>query len=622
MSKTIDKIKEAKTNFNNNITQRVKSNTPLQLRYVLGVYFLTIFFMMIFRVVIFFVHCATTLSDLNIVMLLRSLLQGIRFDSLAVCRVFMPFLLLMFVFALTNYNRRWFLRPLHIILTFLCSLLFLIHTLDAAYFTYFQSHINIIVLSWMKTPKYLFEVLLHSPIYLLYIIVFLGSVIWFLWLMYCLYNATLFKTIPPYNAKQPVAKVIVVGLILFGLCFIGIRGKITEKNPVTMSSAYFSDNDFFNQLGVSPVFSILKSFEEEKEIKKNNVPYIDPIKAREIVAQEFANCDDILGVMPELKEKTNILFVVMEGITSKDISRQRTPNLYRVSTSSLNFTNVYADGEHSYNGLFSILFAYPNIFSNNSMVSTVIPKMNGLPTLLKQYGYKTFFFTSKAQKTDNTTRYLLANDIDIIFSGKANDLKKDAKALTEANAPFFACVFVSKDNVKNHIKASDKKVGQVLNEAKKYSWFKNTLIVFVGANGYNTKVPLYFYAPKMFKAEKNNTIACQMDIMPTILAMLDKDYKNETMGLNIYTERRSFAFSSKQDEMTVRNNNFVYTWNKNKKYEFKNIGTKDTNINTSDTLIKVETFSDEEMATKMKEYVFSMFQASEYNIAQKKMKKQ
>ena len=127
MSKTIDKIKEAKNNFNNNITQRVKSNTPLQLRYVLGVYFLTIFFMMIFRVVIFFVHCATTLSDLNIVMLLRSLLQGIRFDSLAVCRVFMPFLLLMFIFALTNYNRRWFLRPLHIILTFLCFLLFLIN---------------------------------------------------------------------------------------------------------------------------------------------------------------------------------------------------------------------------------------------------------------------------------------------------------------------------------------------------------------------------------------------------------------------------------------------------------------------------------------------------------------
>lgn len=620
MSNTIDKIKEAKNNFNSNITQRVKTNTPLQLRYVLGVYFLTIFFMMIFRVVIFFVHCVTTLSDLNFVMLLRSILQGIRFDSMVVCRMLAPFILLMFVFALINFNRRWILRPLHIILTFLCFLLFLFHTLDAAYFTYFQSHINIIVLSWMRTPKYLFEVLLHSPIYLLYILVFLGSLAWFFWLMYCLYNATLFKTIPPYNAKQPIAKVIIVGLILFGICFIGMRGRITEKNPVSFSSAYFSDNDFFNQLGVSPVFSIIKSFEEEKEIKKNKVPYIDPIKAKEIVAQEFANRDDVIGVMPELKEKTNILFVIMEGITSKDISRQKTPNLYNVASSSLSFTNVYADGEYSYNGLYSILFAYPNIFSNNSMASTVIPKFDGLPTLLKQYGYKTFFFTSKAQNTDNTTRFLLANDIDVIYSGKANDLKRDAKALTQAKAPFFACVFVSKDNDRNSLKSSDKKIAQILREAKKYSWFKNTLTVVVGANGYDAKIPLYFYAPKIFKAEKNNSLACQMDIMPTLLAMLDKNYRNETMGLNIYTERRSFAFSSKKDEITVRNDNFIYVWNKNKEPKFKNMGIEDMNTLQNDSL-SVQIFSDQEMSVKMKEYVFSMFQTSEYNIAQKKMKK-
>ena len=621
MSNTIDKIKEAKNNFNNNITQRVKTNTPLQLRYILGVYFLTIFFMMIFRVVIFFVHCISTLSDLNFVMLLRSLLQGIRFDSLMVCRMLAPFLLLMFVFALTNLNRRWFLRPLHLILTFLCFLLFLIHTLDAAYFTYFQNHINIIVLSWMRTPKYLFEVLLHSPIYLLYILVFLGSLVWFFWLMYCLYNSTLFKTIPPYNAKQPIAKVIIVGLILSALCFIGMRGRIVEKTPISLSSAYFSDNDFFNQLGVSPIFSILKSFEEESEIKKNNIPYIDPIKAKDIISQEFANRDDVIGTMPELKEKTNIMLVVMEGITSKDVSKRKTPNLYNIASSSLNFTNVYADGEYSYNGLYSILFAYPNIFSNNSMVSTVIPKMNGLPTLLKQYGYKTFFFTSKAQKTDNTTRFLLANDIDVIYSGKANDLKKDAKVLSQANAPFFACIFVSKDKGKNNLKSSDNKVSQILREAKKYSWFKNTLIIFAGANGYNEKIPMYFYNPKIFKTEKNNTIACQMDIMPTILAILDKNYKNETMGLNIFTERRSFAFSSKKDVMTVRNDNLIYTWHKNKKAEFKNMGIEDMNTIQYDSL-SVQIFSDKEMSSKMKDYVLSMFQTAEYNIAQKKMKKQ
>ncbi|MDY6394496.1 MAG: hypothetical protein SPL07_06700, partial [Bacteroidales bacterium] len=84
--------------------------------------------------------------------------------------------------------------------------------------------------------------------------------------------------------------------------------------------------------------------------------------------------------------------------------------------------------------------------------------------------------------------------------------------------------------------------------------------------------------------------------------------------------RRSFAFSSKKDEITVRNDNFIYVWNKNKEPKFKNMGIEDMNTLQNDSL-SVQIFSDQEMSVKMKEYVFSMFQTSEYNIAQKKMKK-
>ncbi|MDO5759832.1 MAG: sulfatase-like hydrolase/transferase [Bacteroidota bacterium] len=607
------------SNLNKNITQSVKSNMPLQLAYMLGVYFLCVFFMMIFRVLIFFVHCATTLSDLSFVMLFRSLLQGIRFDSTMICGILSPFLLLMLIFSIINFNRRWIYRPLHILLSIVCCLLFLISFLDAAYFTYFQSHINVVVLSWMRTPKYLFDVILHSPAYLFYILAFLGILAWFAWLMYCLYNATLFKTIPPYNAKQPLAKTLIIGCLLCLICFVGMRGRITEKKPLTLSAAYFSDNDFFNQLGVSPMFSIFKSYQEEKNSQKDNIAYIDPVKGREIVGQEFANRDDVSFAMPTLKEGTNILMVILEDVTLENVNGKEMPALYNISKQSLSFNNVYADGEYIYNGLYSILFSYPNIFSSNSMISTIIPKMEGLPTLLKQHGYKTFFFTSKEQSTDNTTRFLLANDIDIIFSGRANDLKQDGKVLSSTNQPFFACVLVSNDKTKNNLRSIDNKISQILSEAKKYAWFKNTLIIFAGANGYAKKVPVYFYAKNIFSAEKNNTLACQMDITPTIMAMMDNSYRNKTLGFNIYSQRRSFAYSAKKDEIMVVSPNATYTWNKNKKENIDIQQDSTLKIEDGDT-IYLPTLSSKDLSEKMKEYVFSMYQTAKNNTSQMKIK--
>lgn len=614
-------IRQNFNNFNKNITQSVKSNTPLQIRYILGVYFLCVFFMMIFRVLIFFVHCATTLSDLDFVMLLHSLLHGIRFDSTMICRVLSPFLLLMIIFSLTNFNRRWIHRPLHLILTLICFFLFLVSFLDAAYFTYFQSHINVVVLSWMRTPKYLFEVILHSPVYLVYIVAFLGVLAWFSWLMFWLYNATLFKTIPPYSAKQPVLKTIVISCFVCCLCFIGMRGRITDSKPLTISAAYFSDNDFFNQLGVSPMFSIYKSYQEERDSNKENISYIDPVKGREIVGQEFANRDDIAFAMPAIKEGTNIIMVIMEDVTQEKVTRREMPALYNISKQSLSFTNVYADGEYIYNGLYSTLFAYPNIFSDNSMFSTVVPKMRGLPTLLKQHGYKTYFFTSKEQSTDNTTRFLLANDVDSVYSGKANDLRREGKVLDKANLPFFACLLISHDETKT-LKTIDKKVKQILSEAKKYSWYKNTLLIFVGANGYAKKIPVYFYANHIFKPQKNNTLACQTDIVPTIMSMMDESYRNETLGLNIYSQRRSFAYSAKKDEITTIADNAIYTWNKDKS-EHISITKQDsvTKIEGNDTVF-VPVLSDKDLSVKMKEYVFAMYQMAKNNISQMKMKRE
>ena len=103
-------------NINSNITNTVKSYLPLQIQYLFGVFGLGLFFMLLYRVINFAVHSFMTFSDVNIILLLRSLLMGIVFDTVTMGWIFLPFALLMAAAAVFNINKRWFYRPLQLLL--------------------------------------------------------------------------------------------------------------------------------------------------------------------------------------------------------------------------------------------------------------------------------------------------------------------------------------------------------------------------------------------------------------------------------------------------------------------------------------------------------------------------
>ena len=612
--------------INANITQKVKANIPLQFQYVLGVYFLSLFFMMLYRIASFFIHCflSLNLSDFNLWFLLRSVVVGIRFDSIALCYLLSLWLVVMFLGTLFSFNRKYIYRPLHIILCFVCFCLFLVSALDTAYFSYFNSHINIVALSWLQTPKYLTEVIARNPQYILYGVVFLLTIAWFLWLMYSLYNATLFRTIPPYSSKQPIAKTIILGIILGVVCFIGARGRIIEKKPLSISDAYYCDNDFFNQLGVSPVFNLAKSFDERKHLREQSFPVVDAIQAKQIIDQEFMNRDDANNITPSLPENTNIVFILMEDVSLDNITRKEMPNLYNIYRTSLAFTNVYSNGISAYDGLYSTLYSYPNVFSSNPMEETIMPKMDGLPNELQDRGYKTLYFTTIAQKQNNVSRFLSYNGIENIYSGVKINTKKEIQVLDKIKTPFFACIMMNKQSAKEKKNVMDKHIYQFISNSKNHSWYKNTLFVFVGANSWGEKIPVFMYNTKSIKSDKNNTLASQMDIAPTVLAMIDKTYQNKTLGLNIFSERRTFAFSSADDSLMVYGDYYNYEWNKNnEEHLWKLIDGEEEEQNTveEERLYFDATKQEPSQSKKMREYAFSMFQTAQYNILQAKMRK-
>lgn len=83
------------------------------------------------------------------------------------------------------------------------------------------------------------------------------------------------------------------------------------------------------------------------------------------------------------------------------------------------------------------------------------------------------------------------------------------------------------------VEATDKSVEIVIDQLKKYNLDKNTLIVFISDHGpstnrgkyyeydFSTHVPVVFCGPEILKNVKTNAIGSLIDVMPTILDILN-----------------------------------------------------------------------------------------------------
>lgn len=108
----------------------------------------------------------------------------------------------------------------------------------------------------------------------------------------------------------------------------------------------------------------------------------------------------------------------------------------------------------------------------------------------------------------------------------------------------------------------------LIENAKKHSWFDNTIFVFVGDHGVEGEtaamypnawdkgslsdehVPLLFYAPQLLNPQKIHEVVSQIDLLPTLAGMVHQPYTNTTLGRDVLNSknRTDAAFIIHHDE--------------------------------------------------------------------------
>ena len=399
-----------------------------------------------------------------------------------------------------------------------------------------------------------------------------------------------------------------LGFVYLICCVIFARGGV-QQIPINVDSAYFSKNSIVNDLSVNSTYYFGNSYLLFKRNDlENHLPKIQQKVASSIVDSLYSFNRSHTNYIFE-DSKPNVVFVILESWSASVVgcmsdTKGLTPNFDKLASEGYLFKNIYATNTTSEIGNTSIFSGYPAI--PEVAISLEPEKNRKLPSInqtLKKIGYSSHYLFSGDLKYGNIQGYLTQHQFDELsdeknFSsrltkGKLNYFDEDLYTLflqkiNKTKEPFMHCAFTGSTHSPfdypkragwqkwtgkesayiNSVYYADWAIGQFLEKAKKESWYKNTIFVFVADHGHHShtiaspnqsvffRIPLLIFGEplkKEFRGKHNNTIGSQSDIAATLLHQLRQANSNFKFSKDLLSPNvHSFAFHA-----TIRGYGFV-----------------------------------------------------------------
>ncbi len=541
------------------------------------------FFLMIFALhkLFFLVYNHSRYSGIGIYDLFQIFVYGLKLDlSSAGYMVALPSLITVLCGVFGTRFPDKFVRYFIYIIT---SILTLIAIIDMKLYTYWGekfdfSHLLYLTdMNQMISSLHLTDVLV--PVSLFFVLVFLEIQLAKVWIFPKL------KKMPATNWKVSLV------YLVFGFCSVFvIRGgfslvPLVLGIPLNVGAVYFHTNLNVNHAAVNPFWNFMFSITELSKLN-NTVDFLPEKEVNKLMDEINPHAT---GKFKKLlnTEKPNVLLLVLEGFTSKGIGAfgadfDVTPNLSKLAKEGIRFTNFYANGHRSNRGIPSIYSSYPGLPQTSIILFP--DKVEKLPHVMgefKEEGYKTAFYYGGEIDFANMRSYFLQAKTDKIvskldFSFKDNNSKwgvhdhivfnRMLEDLNKEKEPFFYSIFtlsshepfdipddvrITSEEDNNHkfmnaMYYTDRSLAHFISEAKKQSWWENTLVIITADHGVNYinstenadkitfEIPMLWLGGAL--AVKDTAItkmASQVDIAPTLLAQVGMDASKFQFGRNI-----------------------------------------------------------------------------------------
>ena len=570
------------------------------LAFLVRVYLLAIGCFGVFRLLALAVmwhHAAALPADQRAGLLLQSLLMGLRFDTVISCYLLAAPLFLLAVRSVAAVAARWISRWIPFVIVILFVPAFFICAADIPYFAQGFGRLNAWSVEWGDNRNFVLGMVTEEFRYWWPVLPFLVVSAVFVWLTFR------WKKHLTKSAERPIVMRGALSVLLMGLCFAGIRGRLALKSPIRVGTAYFSKHAFPNELGLNPVFTFIRSYLDRRRTENQPLSLMPDEEAMDYVRGYLPGMGDYPNSIArtiqgaDSASKRNVVIVIMESMSAAKTGylggTRLTPVLDSLSAQSLSYSRAYTAGIHTYNGIFSTLFSWPSIGMRHPMKTANQVRYDGIASELGRHGYKAIYFTTHDPQFDNVGGFLSSNGFDQIVSqpdypsgrilstlGVPDDFMFSFSMpyLEAMEAPFLAVYMTASDHgpyvipdyfsprsgdIKQAaVEYADWSIGRFLKEARFKPWFDNTLFVFVADHGaaleYETEMPisyhhtpLLFYAPGFLAPQISDQTALQIDIYPTIMDLLGLPYLNNTFGQSMLRAAPNRLIGFSADERTA-----------------------------------------------------------------------
>lgn len=365
---------------------------------------------------------------------------------------------------------------------------------------------------------------------------------------------------------------------------------------VDQSFRGLSNNNYINELASNGSYQFVAAFRNNTLDYKTFYALGDEEKLskrlKEVVGKknnEGGSFDILRKIEPSKNtEKLNVILISVESLSAEFLSKfgqkeNITPFMDEWFDKGLFFTNFYATGTRTTRGLEAITLSIPPTPGRSVVKRPDNAKIFNLGKVFKDNGYDVAFLYGGRGFFDNMNAFFSGNGYRIVDQ---SDLKNEEitfenawgvadediyrKAISEANAsyasgkPFFYHIMTTS----NHrpftypeesidipsgtgrfgaVKYTDYALQQLITTAEKQKWYKDTVFVIVADHCASSAgraelpieryhIPLFIYSPAHIETQIVNKLCGQIDIAPTLLALLGIKYDSHFFGQDILSE--------------------------------------------------------------------------------------
>ena len=514
-----------------------------------------------------------TLSDM-----LRLFRGGLLFDTSAIAYTNVLYVILVF-FPLHLKENKGYAGGVKWVFLTLNLLMIATNLMDSGYFPFSNQRTTTSIFAQFANEDNLVGLLLIEALRSWYLVVAFAAMAFGLWKFY---------RVPEFGKGSLTVyySTSLVALAVFAfMSLAGMRGGVGKAiRPITLSNAnHFTERPAEASVVLNTPFSFIRTIGKEHFV----------------IPSYFSDREQMLALYNPLHEPAgdesfrpmNVVQIILESNSMEYYGRGFTPFLDSLMTEGLTYTHSFANGRISIDAMASVLSGIPRMGESFILTpSSLNPLSSVAGELGRNKGYHTAFFHGAQENSMGFKAYSQSvgyqeyygresygNDAD--FDGHWSIWDEEflqfyAQKMNTFPEPFATAVFTAtshhpyivpdryKDTfddgplpIHKCVAYTDMSVRRFFETVSKMPWYHNTLFVICadhtnavekpefGTEAGRYKVPILFYMPDGSLKERREGTMQQIDIMPTILGLLDYDLPYVAFGndLTRTPEDRTFA---------------------------------------------------------------------------------